>query len=327
MTLPRILVTPGEPAGIGPDVTIKIAQQSWPATLLAVADPDMLAQRAELLKLPLDIQVIDQTQGLPTDEHQAGKLAVIPVQTLVAVEPGKLEVINAEYVLRTLELATRLCLQQQANAIVTGPVNKAVMLDAGISFSGHTEFFAAQSGVAQTVMLFVLEKMKVALATTHIPLSAVPSTITAPLLEAVISILYRGLQQQFKINTPKIAVCGLNPHAGESGHLGTEEVNVITPVLEKLRGENMDLLGPLPADTAFLPEQLKQVDAVLGMYHDQVLPLVKHLAFDHAVNVTLGLPFIRTSVDHGTALELAGTEGSNPGSMRSAIELALSLVR
>lgn len=322
-----ILITPGEPAGIGPDVTVQIAQSNWPVKLIALADPELLYQRANLLGLPLDIKEITPDDKTEINNHKAGELFVIPIKTIAPVEAQILNVANAEYVLRTLELATHLCINNEAQAIVTGPVQKSIMQKAGIAFNGHTEFFAEQCGVAQTVMLFALEEMKVALATTHLPLAQVPAAITEAHLRNVLMILHRDLQQKFHIQNPRIAVCGLNPHAGEDGHIGREEIEIISPLIHALQQENLQISGPYPADTIFIQERLNEVDAILAMYHDQALPLVKYIGFDRAVNVTLGLPFVRTSVDHGTALGIAGTNASDSGSMRAALQLAIDLTR
>lgn len=321
MTQP-LIITPGEPAGIGPDLVITLAQQSWPAAITVIADPDMLRERAINLKLPLTLHEVDEPAS---EKHTTGSLHVIPIKTKTTVIAGKLDKTNASYVLETLSLAAAFCLQKKAHAIITGPVHKAVMNDAGIAFSGHTEFFAQQANVKRTVMLFVAEQMKVALATTHIPVCKVAETITPELLRQIIAIMHRGLKNQFGIKQPHILVCGLNPHAGENGHLGLEEIDVIKPALDKLRAQGFRLTGPLPADTIFTPAILKQHDAVLSMYHDQALPVVKYASFGNAVNVTLGLPFIRTSVDHGTALDIAGSGKANTGSLSAAIKLALAL--
>jgi 4-hydroxythreonine-4-phosphate dehydrogenase len=317
------LLTPGEPAGIGPDITIQIAQQSWPFELIAIADPDLLLQRAKEIGLPL--KVIECGLQDTYSSHQPGTLKILPVKLKSFVHAGKLNTHHAEYVLETLTLAAKLCLEKKAQAVVTGPVHKGVMNAAGIPFTGHTEFFAAQSRVSHTVMLFVVNELKVALATTHLPLSEVPAHITQKNLRMTIEILIQGLKRQFNIASPNILVCGLNPHAGESGYLGKEEIEIITPLLNELRGQHYQLEGPLPADTIFTPKQLSRAHAVLAMYHDQALPLVKYLGFGHAVNVTLGLPFIRTSVDHGTALDAAGKGTADSGSLVAAIQLANKL--
>lgn len=322
--IPRIIITPGEPAGIGPDITIQLAQKAWPAELVVIADPDMLLARAKQLKLPLtllncDLHAAPQAQA-------AGTLSILPIVCSTTVIPGLLNPDNSPYVIQTLKTATTICLQKQAAAVVTGPVHKGVINQAGIPFSGHTEFFAEQAGVKQTVMLFVVNEMKVALATTHLPLAEVPRAITKEKLKSILRILHQALKEPFQISSPHIGICGLNPHAGENGYLGREEIDVITPVINELIQEGYHLTGPLSADTIFTPKQLNQVDAVLAMYHDQALPIVKYLGFGQAVNMTLGLPFIRTSVDHGTALDLAGTGQAKAESLLAAIKLTLDLL-
>jgi len=321
----RILVTPGEPAGIGPDIVIQIAQLPWPVELVAIADPDLLTQRAKQLGLPLRLITGDSGQG--QESHQPGSLKIIPVKLNIPAEPGTLNAGNSEYVLRTLEIAADLCKKNMADAVVTGPVHKGIINQANIPFTGHTEFFAHFCQVQHTVMLFVVDQMKVALATTHIPLAKVPHAITKERLHLVLSILNSELQQKFHIKSPRMLVCGLNPHAGEGGYLGREEIDVIAPVLKELQEQNYIVDGPLPADTIFTPKNLEQADVVLAMYHDQALPVVKYAGFGHAVNVTLGLPFVRTSVDHGTAIGIAGTGAADAGSMKAAIELAIKIIK
>ncbi len=316
----RILITPGEPAGIGPDITLKLIQQPFPHQLIAIADPDMMRARAEMLGLPVKINIVDLNAA--NEKHQAGVLNMVPVTLDGKVTPGKLNTKHANYVLETLKTAATLCLEQKADGLATAPVHKGVINDAGIPFSGHTEFFAQCCGVPLTVMFFVVDDLKVALLTTHLPLKDVANAITPKRMEETIHILQKSLQTQFNIPTPRILVCGLNPHAGENGHLGREEIDIIAPTLERLRKTHgYHLRGPLPADTIFTPQQIKTGDAVLAMYHDQALPLIKYLGFDRAVNVTLGLPFIRTSVDHGTALDIAGTGKADIGSLVAAIKL------
>jgi 4-hydroxythreonine-4-phosphate dehydrogenase len=319
--LPRLAVTPGEPAGIGPDLLVRLVQESQRARLIAVADPDLLVGRARALGLPL--------RCLPADAHGPqlpGTLAVLPVPLAAPARPGRLDPANGLYVLATLGTACDLCLAGDCQALVTGPVHKGVINDAGVPFTGHTEFLAERCG-AEPVMMLAAPGLRVALATTHLPLSRVPAAITAPHLTRVIETLYRDLCGRFGLTDPRILVCGLNPHAGEGGHLGREEHEVIEPVLARLRARGWDLVGPLPADTAFVPERLAGADAVLAMYHDQGLPVLKHLGFGQAVNITLGLPIVRTSVDHGTALDLAGTDRADLGSLRAAIAAALEMVR
>jgi 4-hydroxythreonine-4-phosphate dehydrogenase len=324
----RILITPGEPAGIGPDLVCALAMHDWPAQLVAVADAGLLQERARLLGLPLSMQPVDDT--FARQPHRAGRLPVLPVALGTPVTPGHLDPRNAGYVLETLRQACDRCLEGRADALVTGPVQKSVINDAGIDpsghFSGHTEFLAQRCGGAHPVMMLVAGTLRVALATTHLPLRAVVDAIDAHTLDHCLRTLYQSLRTRFGIAQPQILVCGLNPHAGEGGHLGREEIEIIVPVLERLRREGLQLDGPLPADTLFVPTRLREADAVLAMYHDQGLPVLKHAGFGTAVNVTLGLPIIRTSVDHGTALELAGSGRADSGSLRAALQLAQQLV-
>lgn len=322
-TLHRLLITPGEPAGIGPDITLTIAQQNFDAEIIVIADPDLLAERARLLGLDIKLNIINE---LVTDlhKHQPAQLYVLPVQLAVASEPGKLDSRNSSYVLECLEKAARLCLSNQANAMVTGPVHKGIINEANIPFTGHTEFLAQLSN-SKPVMMLATESLRVALATTHLPLRKVSEAISKDSLVYIISTLNEFLLKRCGIEQPRILVCGLNPHAGEDGHLGMEEIEVIEPAIEQCRQQGMKLTGPTPADTAFTTASLEQTDAVLAMYHDQGLPVLKHTGFGKAVNVTLGLPFIRTSVDHGTALELAGTGKANINSMLAAINMATTL--
>jgi len=320
-SIPRILITAGEPAGIGPDIVIKIAQQSWLAELIVVADSELLFNRAKQLDLPLKLIPFDQHAS--RELHLPGTLKIISLPLKQTVKPGTLNIDNAEYVIRSLEIASDFCQTNIADAIVTGPVHKGIINDAGIAFSGHTEFFAERSHAIQSIMLFVTPQTKVALATTHLALADVPRAITADKLKTLIRLLHAELTNKFKLTNPRIIVCGLNPHAGEQGHLGREEIEVITPVLNILRKEQLNVVGPLPADTIFTEQRLRECDAVLAMYHDQALPVVKYMSFGHAVNVTLGLPYIRTSVDHGVALDVAGTEHDNASSLASAIKLAI----
>lgn len=319
----RLALTPGEPAGIGPDLCITLAQRPQRAELVAIADPELLQQRAAELGLPLTLREFDADEA--AHPSPPGELCVLPVKLNAPVKTGKLDSRNAEYVLETLRQAVNGCVSGQFAALVTGPVHKGVINEAGIPFSGHTEFLAEQTGTHRVVMMLATEGLRVALATTHLPLAEVSSHITRPLLKEVIQILHSDLVHRFGISEPRILVCGLNPHAGEGGHMGREEIDTIEPVLEELRGENLSLFGPLPADTLFTPRYLKKADAVLAMYHDQGLPVLKHMGFGHAVNVTLGLPIIRTSVDHGTALELAGSGQAETGSSEYAIEVALKM--
>lgn len=321
INIPRILLTSGEPAGVGPDLIVRIAQQSWSAELVVIADPNMLQERAALLGLPLEL-IAFKPDNLPSATKKS-QLCIIPVPLRTPVKPGMLDAANADYVLETLLIAGQMCLDQKADALVTAPVHKAIINSAGHHFLGHTEFFAQLAGVPRTVMLFVVDDLKVALATTHLPLNKVSENITQMMLRETITILHDALRDKFNIAKPRISIAGLNPHAGESGYLGREEIDTITPVIERLQASGMQLTGPLPADTIFTAKHLKNTDAVLAMYHDQALPLVKYLGFEKAVNVTLGLPFIRTSVDHGTALDIAGTDKVDIGSMEAALQLAI----
>lgn len=288
-----------------------------------VADPELLNQRAQQIGLPIDLQLFDRNQ--PAQATQAGVLTVMPVVLNAPAICGQLNPANSHYVLKTIRLATQGCMDGVFAAMVTAPVHKGVINDAGISFSGHTEFIAEMTG-GVPVMMLATPGLRVALVTTHLPLSQVSAAITPKALTDVIHLLDSDLRQRFGITNPKILVCGLNPHAGENGHLGREEIDLIEPVLNQLRNEGIHLEGPLPADTLFTPKYLDTADAVLAMYHDQGLPVLKHKGFGQAVNITLGLPIIRTSVDHGTALELAGTGKANLGSLKLALQTALDMI-
>lgn len=322
-SVPRLAITPGEPAGVGPDLVIRLAQLGSETELVAVADPDLLRERARGLGLDLSIQAFDP--DAPPARTEPGHLRILPVRLARPVEPGRLDPGNARYVLETLERACDGCLTRGFDALVTAPVHKAVINDAGVAFTGHTEFLAQRCN-AEPVMLLATPGLRVALATTHLPLSQVSAAITPEHLSRVIRILHQDLATRFGIDQPRVLVCGLNPHAGEGGHLGREEIEVIEPMLTELRRLGWNLIGPLPADTAFVPERLAEADAVLAMYHDQGLPVLKHLGFGRAVNVTLGLPIIRTSVDHGTALDLAGTDRADLGSLLAAVGMAIDMV-
>jgi 4-hydroxythreonine-4-phosphate dehydrogenase len=322
----RLFVTPGEPAGIGPDLVLAAARRPHPVQLDAVGDPALLEQRAHALRLRVTLRPFDATA--PARPHRPGELAVAAVPLLAPARAGRLDPANARYVLATLERAVALCRGQRRAALVTGPVHKGVINDAGISFMGHTEYLARLADAPTPVMMLVAGTLRVALATTHLPLRAVPDAITAQRLRAVLRVLATDLRTRLGIARPRILVAGLNPHAGEGGHLGREDVEVIEPVVRELRAEGLRLTGPLPADTLFTPARLREADAVLAMYHDQGLPVLKHAGFGAAVNVTLGLPFARTSVDHGTALELAGKRGrADPGSLLAALALGAELAR
>lgn len=321
----RLLLTPGEPAGIGPDLCVQLAQRAHPVELVAVGDPALLQRRAALLGLPLRLHQVDGTT-MP-QPYPAGELGVMPVALAATETPGQLDVRNAGYLLDTLRIAADECLAGRAAGVVTAPLQKSVINDAGIPFSGHTEYFAERCGVAMPVMMLTAGTLRVALATTHLPLRAVPDAITPQRLIQVLRALDQGLRDQFGIGQPRILVCGLNPHAGEGGHLGREEIDVIAPTLDQLRGEGLHIEGPLPADTLFTPRVLERRDAVLAMFHDQGLTVLKYAGFGGAVNVTLGLPIIRTPVDHGTALTLAGSGLAESGSMDAALQLAIELAQ
>ena len=321
--LTRIAITPGEPAGVGPDLMIRIAQQDWPTQIVAVASPELLSERAKRLNLPLNIKLYN-----PDDKataHQAGTLIVLPVALEDTCEPGVLNANNCHYVVETLRIASEKNISGEFDAVVTGPVHKGLINQAGIAFSGHTEYFANQANCSDVVMMLATEGLRVALVTTHIPLAYVSKAITHERLQKVTRILNQDLINKFGIPKPKIYVCGINPHAGEDGHLGREEIDVMIPALDELRAEGMNLIGPLPADTIFQAKYLDDADAILSMFHDQGLPVLKFKGFGASVNITLGLPFIRTSVDHGTALDLAGTDKADVGSFNEAINAAIAL--
>ena len=318
----RIAITPGEPAGIGPDLIIRLAQQQWKAILVVFVDGDLLMQRAAMLKLPLEL--IPYTKGA-TAIQKTGQLYLQQIDTAEEVVAGQLNSANGHYVVETLRQACQLNMDGEFDAVVTGPVHKGIINKSGVSFSGHTEYFAHQSNTADVVMMLATEGLRVVLATTHIPLAYVAKAITRERLHKVIHIVNTDLRLKFGIKQPHIFVCGLNPHAGEDGHIGKEELDVMIPALEELRSEGIRLTGPLPADTIFNPKYLQEADAVLAMYHDQGLPVLKYKGFGASVNITLGLPFIRTSVDHGTALDLAGLGVADTGSFELALQNAIEL--
>ena len=321
MALPRLAVTAGEPAGIGPELIARLAATELAADLVAITDRDLLARAAARCGLSI---TLDDDDGAPREQREPGSLRVHHVPLGTTEIPGRPDPRNAHHVLATLAEAADGCLAGRYAAVVTAPLQKSSINEAGIRFSGHTEYFAERAR-ADVVMMLASPGLRVALATTHLPLSAVPAAITRDALERALRIVHAELRTKFGIAAPRIAVLGLNPHAGEGGHLGREELDTIIPLLDALRAEGMQLLGPLPADTAFVPAQRTRYDAVLAMYHDQALPVLKSEAFDRTVNLTLGLPFIRTSVDHGTALDLAGTGRADPASLIAAAELALTL--
>lgn len=323
-TLPRIVLTPGEPAGIGPELCVQLAQSAQACELVCVADPDLLLARAQQLNLPLTLETFNAQR--PPRQHAAGSLQILPIELPSPAVCGLLNPAHSAYVLESIRTATQGCLAGTFDAMVTAPVHKGIINDSGYPFSGHTEFIAELTG-GYPVMMLATPGLRVALATTHLPLKDVSAAITDTTLQQVISVLAHDLRHHFGINNPRILVCGLNPHAGENGHLGREELDIIIPLLDKLRQQGMQLQGPLPADTLFTPKYLEHADAVLAMYHDQGLPVLKHKGFGNAVNITLGLPIIRTSVDHGTALELAGSGQADCGSLRYALTTALNMAK
>ena len=320
MTL-NLALTPGEPSGVGPDLLIQLVQQKQQQQIIAFADPDMLTARATMLGLPLNLVEVqdDFVSSTPSE------LAVLTSKVAMPVEPGVLNQANAPYVLNCLDAAIASCQEGLCQAMVTGPVQKSIINDAGIKFSGHTEYLAEKTKSDTVVMMLATEELRVALATTHLPLRDVPDAISVELLMPIIDVLYQDLQNKFGIKQPTILVSGLNPHAGEGGHIGQEEINVIAPVIRHYREAGRNIVGPLPADTLFTQKHLMSADAVLVMYHDQGLPVLKYQGFGRAANITLGLPIIRTSVDHGTALDIAGTGCADIGSLHAAIKVAVQM--
>jgi 4-hydroxythreonine-4-phosphate dehydrogenase len=329
ITIPRLVLTPGEPAGIGPDLCVMLAQQDLPLELIVIADVDLLKNRAKQLNLPLTLN--NFTPSAEKKLHESGTLLIINETLISPAEAGVLNKANARYVLNTLNNAIDGCMNGIFDALVTGPIHKGIINEeqimSGAIFTGHTEYIAERTGCKLPVMMLVTNGLRVALATTHLPLSRVSENITSDRLTRVIEILHQELVNRFGLESPNILVCGLNPHAGEDGHLGGEEIETIIPVLNKLRERGWKLHGPLPADTLFVPEKLKQADAVLAMYHDQGLPVLKHMGFGQAINITLGLPIIRTSVDHGVALDLAGTGKVKLSSLNLAVDTAAGMVK
>lgn len=322
-SLPKLVLTSGEPAGIGPDICLQIAQESIKAELTVIADIDLLVARAKQLNLNVTLNRIEDIQS--SSVHKTNLLNVLHIPLAIQANAGQLNKANANYVLHMLEQACAFCLNKQVDAMVTGPLQKSVINDAGVSFSGHTEFLAEQCH-ATPLMLLACSEVRIALATTHLPLSKVAENITTENLENTIRILHADLQTRFGLSSPHITICGLNPHAGEGGHMGREEIDIIQPLIQKLNTEGLNLDGPVSADTAFTPEKRKNTDAYLCMFHDQGLPVLKTLGFGEAVNITLGLPIIRTSVDHGTALDLAGTGKADASSLLYAIDNAINMV-
>lgn len=320
MTTRRIVLTSGEPAGVGPDLCVEIAARDHAFELVLAGDGAVLADRAAALGRPLTLLPYDASA--PPEPHRAGSARLLERKAGARVTAGQLDPANAAYVLALLDAAADGCLRGEFDAMVTAPVHKGVIADSGVAFTGHTEYLARRLGTPLPVMLLVAGELRVALATTHLPLREVPDAVTRERLAAILDVLDAGLRGRFRLTHPRILVCGLNPHAGEGGHLGTEEIEVIGPAIVAARARGIDARGPLPADTAFTPASLTGGDAVLAMFHDQGLPVLKHAGFGRGVNVTLGLPIVRTSVDHGTALDLAGTGRADPGSLAAALDLA-----
>ncbi|WP_198678786.1 4-hydroxythreonine-4-phosphate dehydrogenase PdxA [Pseudidiomarina insulisalsae] len=323
--IPRIAYSTGEPAGIGPDIAVLLAQEQLPCEMVVLGNKQVLQDRAQQLGLAVSIVAYDPQRA--SQQWPAGTLVVADHATPAPVQAGQLNPKNSSYVLELLEHAGKGCIQGEFAAVMTGPVHKGIINDAGIAFSGHTEFFAALSQTPQVVMMLATEGLRVALVTTHLPLSEVSAAIKQPLVESVMRIVDADLRNKFACESPRILVCGLNPHAGEQGHLGREEIDEINPVLQKLQNEGMQITGPWPADTVFQPHYLENADTVVAMYHDQGLPVLKYRGFGNAVNITLGLPFIRTSVDHGTALDKAGSGTIDTGSARFALMTAIEMAQ
>jgi 4-hydroxythreonine-4-phosphate dehydrogenase len=321
--LPRIIITSGEPAGIGPDACVTLAQTPHEADLVVAGDASLLSATAHSLGLPLEIDHYQPGDALAA--HRAGHLKVLNVALREEVQPGRTDARNAPYVIEMLNRACDGCMNGEFAAMVTAPVQKATLMDGGFAFVGHTEYLAERTRAALPVMLLVNDRLRVALVTTHLPLAEVPKAITAARLKSTLTIVHNDLERHFGLATPRIAVLGLNPHAGESGHLGREEIDVIEPVIRELSAQGMNLTGPVPADTAFTTRFLQNFDVVVAMYHDQGLPVIKHVGFGNAVNMTLGLPILRTSVDHGTALSLARSGKADTGSLSAALALAVDL--
>ena len=325
MVCPRLILTLGEPAGIGPDIALKSAGYELPAQLVVTGDPALLEDRAR--QLGTAVELTEFVPGTAPAPHTPGHLYYIRQSLAQQVEPGRPDPVNADRVLASIEQAVRACLAGEFDAMVTGPVSKSVIAGAGHAFSGHTEFIAGLCGDPVPVMMLANDFARVALVTTHLPLNQVAGRITRRRLREVIEVVGADMRVKFNIGRPRLLVCGINPHAGEQGYLGSEEIEVVNPVLDELRGAGLDLVGPVPADTAFTAASLENVDVVIAMYHDQGLPVLKSHGFGNTVNVTLGLPIIRTSVDHGTAFDLAGTGHAEEASLVAAINYAIDMVR
>ncbi len=320
---PAIAISTGEPSGIGPDICLKAAMQSHKARILFVADPNIIKSRAELLHVKVEIRELDVDQDIP--EHRPGIMQILPIKAPHHVIAGELNPANGEYVIQLIDMAVDLCKNGFCDAMVTASVQKSVINESGIAFTGHTEWIAERTGCDYPVMMLANQKLRICLATTHMPLCEVSESISRENLRRTIQIIHTEMQQLFALKIPRIAVCGLNPHAGESGHLGDEEIETLKPAIDSMQKEGISVIGPIPADTAFTPQNLDECDVVLAMYHDQGLPVIKHSGFGEVVNITLGLPIIRTSVDHGTALDLAGTGKAEHSSLRAALDMAIDL--
>jgi 4-hydroxythreonine-4-phosphate dehydrogenase len=321
--VPRIVITSGEPAGIGPDACVVLAQSDWPADLVVAGDAGLLAATADALGLPLAVEHYAASQR--SAAHRGGSLKVLHIPSARPVIAGQPDARNGAYVIAMLDRACDGCMNGEFAAMVTAPVQKSTLMDAGYAFTGHTEYLAARTRAAMPVMMLLSGQLRVALVTTHLALADVPRAITRERLRTTLRIVNTDLGRHFSLSAPRIAVLGLNPHAGEDGHLGREEIEVIRPVILELQAEGLNLQGPMPADTAFTPRFLQTTDVVVAMYHDQGLPVIKHAGFGSGVNVTLGLPILRTSVDHGTALSLARSGQADVGSLRAALSLAVEL--
>ena len=322
---PRLIITAGEPAGIGPDICLTLARQRPACHLAVIADANVLQQRAAQLGLAVKMNVVTDPGAGVTNEP--GILNIISIPAAETVTPGQLDAGNSRYVLQSIETAVQLCLDKQFDAVVTAPVHKGIINQAGFAFTGHTEYLQQLTHAPSPVMMLATEGLRVALVTTHAPLRAISDMITTDRIRRTVDIVWHELQRDFGIHQPRLLVCGLNPHAGEDGHLGREEIDIIIPALEQCRQQGMSIQGPLPADTLFIPKYLEHCDAVIAMYHDQGLPVLKYKGFGQAINITLGLPIVRTSVDHGTALELAGSGRADAGSLIAAVDTAADMVR
>ncbi|MFT5504551.1 MAG: 4-hydroxythreonine-4-phosphate dehydrogenase [Gammaproteobacteria bacterium] len=322
--IPVIAISTGEPAGIGPDILATISPEHYRARLVIVGDPELIRNRLE--NLNCITAIIDYDPDPDSNANTQSGFEIIPIPLCESVIPGKLNPANASYVIDVLRHCCRGCLDNKFSAMVTGPVQKNIINQAGIPFSGHTEFLAEICNIDKPVMLLASDDLRVALVTTHLPLKLVPENITAKSISDTVQTINTDMRTRFGLKSPHIKVCGLNPHAGENGYLGREEIDIIIPTIEKLKLSGINVSGPYPADTLFTPDNLKDADVVLAMYHDQGLPVLKNVGFHNAINTTLGLPIIRTSVDHGTALSLAGTGNADSGSLHAAINSAIEQV-